>query len=44
MRLRLPALRCWHLLLGMAVIGLAAWWALIEGLLWLADVVTGGTP
>jgi hypothetical protein len=41
--MRLPALRRWHLLLGMAVVGLAAWWALIEALLWLAGAVTGGT-
>ncbi|MGH8829421.1 MAG: hypothetical protein ACRDVZ_17815 [Jiangellaceae bacterium] len=40
--IRLPALRRWHVLLAMALVGLGCWWLLIEGLLWLADTLTGG--
>lgn len=38
----LAALRRWHVLLAMTLIGLAAWWLLIEGLLWLADILREG--
>jgi len=39
-----PPLRCGHVLLAMILVGLLAWWGLVEGLLWLAGAVTGGAP
>ncbi len=43
-RLRPPALRRWHVLLAMALVGLVCWWLIVEALLWAAGTLTGGTP